>query len=306
MFIPLLLLCAASAFSGTFGLDCQGDAGYETGLYDPADSSYKSSPFFSPSVEPACILNMDELWRTEMRLPVSATLRPFVGQDLNGGPEIDLVREKEKNSLFLNAAAEYEKQPASPDPDKPQQDMNYGLTAGLSNKGDAALKLSYALSVLKEIRSARRDLNNLLRLKMTFKPTDWFSPGFGAGLGRNTSTVRGYNYSEFDFSLTSTAFAGEKNMLMGVFYFTRRNYPATDFAGGTVRKLKGVMTQGVGGKVRYLTNNYSLMLDFSRELTGRLDFEASYDYQLYVSQIDRKSNRSQSISAGISWRLNPL
>lgn len=293
--LVVLICCSEAAYGAAFDLACDGSAGYETGLYDSKDSSLKRSPFLSPSVEPSCIIPMSKLWHAEMQVPFSATLRPSIAYDLTIEPGLALVREWQKKALNIKAAAAYVKQPGTLDPNLPEENMQYKFSAEYGSRTAVTWKLGYYLSLLDELQTKRNDIKNKTRIKLGFKPADWFMPGVSAGAGWNVSNIKDYSYKELNLSLNSSIFPGERNMITVMVYWTLQKYPKN----GLKSKVKNTTPDN---KTYYTV----LMLSYSRTVSDRFDIETSYEYSLYTAGGDDSSTGSHKVYMGLSWRLNPL
>jgi hypothetical protein len=308
LFSVLCLLASPEAVRGiTLNLSLDGGGGYETGVYDPMDSSINGAWFLSSSVEPSYAFPTNSDWRTTLSLPFSGTFRESAGNDLCLEPGVLFSRDRNNRSLNLRAVAAYSKQPGNLDPDQPLEDMLYKLSAEYGTKSKMSLKFSYVLSLLDEFHSRRADVKNKARLKVGFKPGKLGTTGVGIGAGANVSTTEGYTYSEFDLSFNTTLFIAEKDMLMGMVYWAQRNYPQDQFgSGGGLLGDKSKRKDGAGfGKDADLVVYHSSVgLTYIHPLTDEWDFEASYDYISYLSGFDGSNSGSHRLYAGFSLQWN--
>ncbi|MFH0921156.1 MAG: hypothetical protein V1913_12445 [Fibrobacterota bacterium] len=298
------LLLPALACALTFDLSTDAALGYETGLYDPADSAYtQNAPFFAASAEPILTQEFSADWSAELSLPASAAIRKVAGNDYSAGPSLALIREWKKKSFQLAGSGEYVSQAGTLDPDQPMKNRLYRLSAEYGWKGAQNLKLSYFLIRLDEIGSDRKDLSNKIRFKVGFKPSDWVLPGIGVGAGLNSSNVRDYRYKEFSFSSTLLLLPDNRNSWFFMVNGSRRVYPG---------ESTGIKKNGASSKMilirdpANLTDNTALTAAYTRSLSERLDAEISYDFSLYHSGLTRTTDASHKIALGLSWHLKPL
>lgn len=301
-------MLAPPVFPAPFDLTMDAGGGYETGIYIPEDSAFAGSAFASMSADPRLSLFAGNNWHSEFNIPVSTTLRASAGRDLTVEPGFARIREQGKKSLSLKGSAAYEKQPGSQDPDQPLENMLYKTSVEYADRGAAHLKLSLGLHGLDELGGGRADVKVKGKLRMTFKPSPVFMPGFGLGLGQNSSNTSGYDFTELDLSLNATLLSGAKNMFLASIYWNTRLYPVeNNGTGAGTGKIKGKNgSSGAPGGETVSSSQSSFNLTFVRELNSRLDLEASYDYSRFPGGGTDDVSDSHSLYGGLAFRLNPL
>lgn len=303
----LFLFLTVPIFPAAFDLTAEANGGYESAVYIPEDSAFSGAWFTSVGADPLLTLQPLDGWHSEFGCPLSATFRASAGRDLSVEPGFARIREQGNKSLTFKAAAAYEKQPGSQDPDLPLENMLYKASIEHARRGASPLKLSLALHWLDELGSSRNDLKLKGRLRMNFKSNPAFMPGFGLGLGSNLSNTGGYDYTELDLSLNATLLSGAKNMFLASLYWNTRLYPMESGTGSIAGTAKSRNKKGgsTGGETS-ASNQSTFTLTFIRELSGRLDFEASYDYSRFPGSGADEVSTSHALYGGFSFRLNSL
>ncbi|OGJ89433.1 MAG: hypothetical protein A2268_12240 [Candidatus Raymondbacteria bacterium RifOxyA12_full_50_37] len=303
----LCLICVISVIHAVeFNVTAEAHSGYETGVYDPADSLFNASPLVSVLAEPLVAFDINSQLRAQLSTEVCAAYRFSANSDFNAGPALRIVRERPQGSTEWGLSAGYYALAGSVDPDQPMDYWLYSFTAASVKKQKDPFKLSYSLTVLDGSAEARTDIKNKLKVKKTFKIATAFSPSLGTGIGLNLSNIEGYSYGEVDAVFSSYSIFHEQHMFMTMLYFTYRTFGSQETENGA-RVIKNTKKSGQSPASTNLlsTRIVTVFIIYTYELSKKLDIEVEYSYRSSSSDFST-FEPSHQVLVGFLWRLREL
>jgi hypothetical protein len=299
------------ARAATPGLDIDADAGFETGVYNPADSTYGNHLLGEARLNPSIEIPVNATWSLGAGLDGGATFytRSLLAWDCDGEVRARAIRGP--HSLALGPQAGYYSRPSGFDPDQAASSAFAGLRAEYREDLKHPVTTVLASRVLRQPSTSRRDWRTDLRLKVLLNVSAIFKPSLGIGIVRSSSTLASYDYTGVFLIPGFFALIGDKNIVTALAEICPRFY---DLQQGQLVAGTGHASWGRAGKKKNVSNAAAesaalfavATVSYSRKLAGTLDGVVNYEWSLFAANFLVQSLVSHRITLGITWSFGSL
>ena len=307
-FPALLLVCAvffaASARAAPgFYLCTEGEVGLHSAVFDPRDGTYSPNALASVSVDPEYTLDFPSKWKLKGSggaWITSYSVSPYAfGVDGSG----EVAREGRVHKAGLGLLGGYYTRVSSQDADYPSSYLLFSSSLYFTREEPLRVTAEVYADLFSEPRTRRSDAKYHVRMELSTQRFRAVVPRLRAGLARNLSSDSSYHYREAGIGPGVSALWTEKNVLVGLCYFSWRTY-SNEVSGRWGEKIP----PGLRDKVSPETMNSlqtTVLLSLSREVKEGVEVFLEYAFSHFSARPQAPMPASHRLSCALRYEFLP-